>query len=95
VIAFYLFKLLQNYGVASVGVSDGNGVRVAVDVRGIDVGVTVSVGGMDVSVGGAEVGGTSVGGTGVGVRVGSGVGVGRLRLSKTRLSAWKLSPFIK
>lgn len=58
----------------SVGVSDGMGVR-----------VSVGVGGMRVLVGTI----TSVGGKGVrvGVRVGNGVGVGRLRLRKTRFSA--------
>ena len=69
------------------------GGRVSVGMGGTDV----LVGGMLVggtlvggtSVGGSLVGGTAVGGKGVtlGVRVGSGVGVGRSRVSETRFSA--------
>ena len=57
----------------SVGVSGGKGVRVSVDVGGTDVSVA----------------GALVGGKGVRVRLGVGmeVGVGRLRLRKTRFSA--------
>ena len=62
-------------GVA-VGVSDGMGVRLSVGVGGI----SVSVGTM-MAVGGASVGVL------LGVRVGSGVGVGRFRSSRMRSSA--------
>jgi hypothetical protein len=59
-----------------VGVADERGV-----VKGVRVCVAVGTAGTDVSVGKA------VGGMAVGERVGSGVGVGRLRLTVIRFSA--------
>ena len=65
------------------GVDEG----VSVGGKGVNVSVGVTMTGMRVSVGSA------VGGKGVGLRVGEGVGVGRLRARLMRFSAWNSSPF--
>lgn len=85
------FRSIPVYGNVFTGVC---GVRVVVGAGSVLVGVA----GTDVLVGVAGTGvsvGTAVGGTRVGVRVGSGVGVGRLKVRKTRFSAYKSSPFMR